>query len=328
MARLVWLIGFSLAVASCGFGDNRTNQNPGEDCGDGVKDPGEGCDDGNVANGDGCSAQCAVETPNPVCGNGTREVGEACDDGNPTNGDGCSDSCTVESVCGNGTREEGEACDDNNTMSGDGCSPTCQVEQATACGLVPQSGCAANQACDLAAIEDGSTACRAVTVQGTADSRCNVETACSAGFTCVEDTATVSYCMKFCNTTNDCGTGSRCAFGLTNSSGDPLNVKVCSNNCNILAQSGCPTGTGCIGLQATAGDFTDCRVMGNKLDGQACVSTTECLPGSLCVQDGSTATCREYCNTAGANTCGSGWSCIGFSDPLTIGGTTFGACAM
>jgi cysteine-rich repeat protein len=316
-------------VAGCGFGDNHlTASSTHHACGDGVLDPGEGCDDGNLTSGDGCSDTCAVEAAHPVCGNGTREVGEACDDGNTISGDGCSATCTVESVCGNGVREAGEACDDGNTASGDGCSPTCQVETAAACGLVPQSGCSgATPACD---ISGDTTACRAVTASGTSNSHCSADTTCKAGYTCVgtDDPADAPWCMPFCAHDSDCsGTGSRCVIGLLDTAGHALNVDVCSNACDVYGQTGCPTGMGCVGHDATGGDFTDCAYMAGAADGASCTSAHDCAIGSTCVNDSGISTCHPYCVVNNNSTCEPGHVCIPFSSPLVIGTTQYGTCS-
>jgi cysteine-rich repeat protein len=320
-------MGVALLV-SCGFGDNTVHHHHvATDCGDGVKDSGEGCDDGNQVSGDGCSDSCGVESANPVCGNGTKEGSEGCDDGNTKDGDGCSATCEVQSLCGNGTKDAGEECDDSNTASGDGCSPTCQTESATACSLLPQSGCGGGTpACDLTPADDGTTACRAVTAMGASDSRCSALTGCNAGYSCVGDLALDASCMKFCADDTGCsGTGSRCAFTLVNDNGDSLNVKVCSNACDLYIQVGCPSGMGCLGFESSGGDFTDCRVMGTKSIGQSCSSTLECSPGSLCVNDG-TARCRAYCKLDQSGSCPSTQTCTAFSSSLSIGSTTFGFC--
>jgi len=324
MAR-AWLVGLA-TLAACGFGDNHFDRAVPQACGDGVHDPSEGCDDGNTSDGDGCSAVCEVETDHPVCGNGVRESGEDCDDGNTANGDGCSAACAREQVCGNGVKEGGEECDDHNTTSGDGCSATCTVEQASACVLVPQGGCAAGDACDIADETTGDTGCRDVTKTGTSDSRCAAATECDVGFTCVSDD-TVSYCMRFCADEGDCpGTSSRCAFNLTNSSGMTLGVKVCSNSCTVLAQTGCPSNTGCIGIENGSSDFTDCRKMDGKLDGDTCVTTTDCLPGSVCVDDGLGKACHEYCDVNDDLICSGSEICTDFATPLVISGITLGFC--
>jgi cysteine-rich repeat protein len=326
MRASLWL-GAALLV-SCGFGDNtNSHHHATTTCGDGVKDSGEGCDDGNEVSGDGCSESCSVESANPVCGNGVKEGSEACDDGNVADGDGCSSTCEMQSSCGNGHMDAGEACDDGNSASGDGCSPTCQIEEATACSIMPQSGCSGGTpACDLTAADDGTTACRAVSASGTSDSRCSVLTACSAGYSCVGDLSNDASCMKFCANDSGCsGTGSRCAYTLVNDNGDSLNVKVCSNACDPILQVGCPSGLGCMAYDASGGDITDCRLMGTKSVGATCSSSLQCSPGALCVDDG-TARCRLYCKLDQSGGCPTSQTCSAFANTLSIGSTSYGFC--
>ena len=322
-----WLLVFA-SLAGCGFGDNPSLTNTMRaECGDGVRNDGEGCDDGNTTSGDGCSDTCAKETANPVCGNGTRETGEACDDGNATANDGCSPSCAVETICGNGTRETGEACDDGNTTSGDGCSAACQVETTSACGLVPQSGCSgATPACDLE--DDGDTACRAVTSMGTSNNHCTTKTACKAGYTCLGDgnAAHTPWCGRFCNTDADClGTGSRCVIDIT-SGGIFTGARVCTNACDPYADTGCPSGMGCIPRNTAGSDYTDCRYMGEKFEDDACTATTECGSGLVCVGPVGATTCKYTCIVGNASTCLTGEVCTAYAEALIIGGVQYGAC--
>lgn len=231
-------------------------------------------------------------------------------------------------ACGNGVREGNEACDDGNLASGDGCSPICMVETAAACSIVPQSGCSgATPACDIGGIDV--TECRAVTSQGTSNNHCSVSTACKAGYTCIsdDDPQNTPWCARFCITDADCtGTGSRCTTGLVDENNDPLNVKVCSNACNPVAQSGCPSGMGCLAQNDAAGDYTDCRYMGTTPDGGSCMKSTDCLEGSTCVTVGGVNTCHAYCVVGDDTTCTGGDVCGGFSSPLVIGTTEYGIC--
>ncbi|MDB4963997.1 MAG: Metal dependent amidohydrolase [Myxococcales bacterium] len=333
MTRLGWLFTITLFTSLCGceFGDNAARRPPSHHmCSDGIVDFDEGCDDGNAMNGDGCSAACEVESPNAACGNGVREVGEACDDGNQTAGDGCSASCGLESICGNGTLEAGEACDDDNLTSGDGCSPTCQIETAAACGVIPQTGCPTTApACDVATTGPEDTACRVVTGNGTSDDLCATPTSCGIGFSCIDEgagTANDASCRKFCQVDGDCGTNAKCAYSLNDENDIPLGLKVCSNACSILHQTGCPSGWGCLGADAAGGDFTECTVMGTTPDGGSCTEATQCMRGSTCVNiGGGTEVCLEYCNVNNPN-CDAGETCTGFVSPLMISGTTYGAC--
>lgn len=323
-----FMVGLAM-LAGCGFGDNAALRAHRSGCGDGAVDNNESCDDGNVVSGDGCSDTCAVETEHPVCGNGIRESEEACDDGNTQVGDGCSPTCGAEHVCGNGVVELSEGCDDGNVASGDGCSTTCQIEAATACSILPQGGCGGSTpACDID-ITATETACREVTKQGTSNSHCAVPTECAIGYTCIEevDASHPAVCSRFCNDDSDClGTGSRCTIGLVDNNNGPTNIHVCSNACDPYDQSGCPSGMGCVAIEATGGDYTDCRYMGTKLDGQTCTDTSQCEPGSMCAAFGSSSShvCAAICKV-GSNSCASG-SCLGFATPLTIANVQYGLC--
>ena len=318
-----WLAALAV-VTGCGFGDNNVTHNTTHHrCGDGMVDPAEGCDDGNNVSGDGCSASCTVETLAAACGNGVLENDEACDDGNTTSGDGCSTTCTAESACGDHVVQAGEQCDDGNTASGDGCSPTCQTEAATACSLLPQSGCSgATPACDVTPASDGTTACRAVTSQGTSNNHCLVDTACKAGYSCVYDSPIdVPWCARFCGGDSDClGTGSRCVSDLGG------NVRSCSNACDPYGQTGCPTGMGCMAYDSNGGDFTDCIYQGTVPEQGACTTNRDCDTGLACVADGSVKRCLPLCHAGNSNTCPNGGTCLGFVHPIVIGAVTYGAC--
>jgi hypothetical protein len=195
----------------------------------------------------------------------------------------------------------------------------------TSCTLSPQTGCSGSTpACDVH--DDGSTFCRAVTSQGTSNNHCAVDTECKAGYSCIDDgTTNPSWCARFCNVDGDCtGTGSRCVDELTGN-GQPLGVVVCSNACDPYAQTGCPTGMGCLPFNDTAGDFTDCAYMGTKSVGQSCTTSAECGDGLMCVSSGTTTTCKRICIVGNNATCGAA-TCIGFTNSLTIGAVTYGAC--
>ncbi len=163
---------------------------------------------------------------------------------------------------------------------------------------------------------------------GTSNDHCSVDTACKLGYTCVAFAAVGStpVCSRFCAHDSDClGTGSRCVDGLVGNMGQDLHVTVCSNACDVYGQTGCPSGMGCYGVDATAGDFTDCAYFAGAADGAACTSTTDCLAGSVCVDFGATKTCESYCVVGNDATCGSG-TCASFASTLHVGTVTYGYC--
>jgi hypothetical protein len=190
-----------------------------------------------------------------------------------------------------------------------------------ACSVVPQAGCPTGQACDFGDPEDGPHECRAISEAGTVDDLCTDLTDCAAGFTCV-GSGTRRACDRFCDNDSQCGLGSRCVDELLADDGDPLLDRVCSNSCNVLAQTGCPTGFGCGAFDDGDRDFTDCEVMGTRADGQTCTTATDCRAGSLCVNelDGETR-CHAWCNLA-QNTC----TCTAFSVAIEINSVALGFC--
>ena len=195
------------------------------------------------------------------------------------------------------------------------------------CTLVPQGGCSGSTpACDIH--DDGATYCRGVTSQGTSNNHCTAETECKQGYSCIDDGAGhPSWCARFCESDNNCtGTGSRCIHDLQNANGNPIGAHVCSNACDPYALTGCPTGMSCQGFNDAGGDFSDCVYIGSKTVGTSCTLSSECAAGLLCVNQSNVSTCRKLCVMGNSSTCPSSQTCTGFTDPLTIGTVTYGAC--
>ena len=198
------------------------------------------------------------------------------------------------------------------------------------CTLLPQSGCSgATPACDLTAADDGTVACRAVTEPGTSVDYCADDTACAVGYTCTHDSnaADMPWCARFCDHDTDCsGTGSRCVIGLVGAQDQPLGVDVCSDACDLVAQTGCPSSMACYGYGSAAGDYTDCVYPGTIALGSACTNMEDCVSGTVCVDDGTTTTCEQYCLVGDDTTCPTDETCTEFTVPLTIGANDYGVC--
>jgi hypothetical protein len=216
---------------------------------------------------------------------------------------------------------------------------------ATGCALYQQTGCGLGEACDLdeANLATGGTICRAVTVQGGSTSTCTGTTTCSAGFVCL-GAAGESHCAEYCQNDMVCdGTGGLCVIGLVY--GDPAmpvnlggaQVKVCSNNCNPLDGTGCPTGFGChVGRSAEAAprNFTLCDKAGAGTQEGACTTSGDCASGFTCVNANGNK-CLKYCDKPGtAGTlggCAAGQTCyqLTVGNPAanaTIGAKNYGVC--
>ncbi len=197
---------------------------------------------------------------------------------------------------------------------------------AVTCELAPQADCPVGDACDLAGAS-GATTCRDVLGSGTSNDRCTASTDCAAGWTCAggANAPAVRWCMRLCSATSTCGTNERCVHALTDSQGAPNGANVCSNGCNLFTQGGCPAGLGCLAVDSSAGDYTDCAVQGVVSDGGSCASSLDCRNGSACIVEGGTQTCHPYCNLA-SSACASGLSCVGLNPALHVTGTDVGVC--
>jgi len=196
-----------------------------------------------------------------------------------------------------------------------------------ACTLVPQSGCSGSTpACDMN--DDGFTQCRAVTALGTSASHCNTDTACKAGYTCAQNTGNLNkpgWCTRFCEDDGDClGEGSRCVVSFEGTNGI-LPAQGCTNACDPEAQTGCPSGMGCIAFESPEGDYTDCAYMTGYADGHTCSRSTDCQEGSMCAPDyWNTKRCMQTC-VVGSNECYPDY-CASLPGHLDIGGEEYGVC--
>lgn len=198
------------------------------------------------------------------------------------------------------------------------------------CKLVaPQCGCAADEMCTLVSatergcVENGTRAPGQACGGGLGD--------CEAGSICVyvpgsDDTLS---CSRFCDGDLQCdGQGGLCAQTL----GGVDDVKLCSENCDPVSNSGCAIGgTKCGVYYETAAMrfFTGCSVAGSGVAQDLCDLDTPCAAGFDCFQtleEGEVYRCFEYCSTA-APECPGDLTCrTDFTEPFEIGDVTYGIC--
>jgi hypothetical protein len=156
-------------------------------------------------------------------------------------------------------------------------------------------GCSFGQAC-LLADSNGRTFCAS---PGTlpVGSPCQSEQ-CVGGSQCLRldpDHPDDGVCTALCNT-NNIPFGCHCiSLGIGDGS-----AGVCSapgpNDCDLLAQSGCPDGQACRYLGGSSGT---CGVPGTTQRAQSCFEET-CVAGAQCYG----GTCRAFCDlTSGSNNC-------------------------
>jgi hypothetical protein len=215
------------------------------------------------------------------------------------------------------------------------------------CDLYAQCGCTSPLVCDLDFTDLVGNSCRAVNMAGTETSTCfsgNPAAAqpsyCAGGYVCL-GSGTQAACERYCDASSDCGQPrGQCVIQVTNGSTPIPNVQVCSSNCNPVnsAAGPCPAGQGKCGFftvtnsltGGVARDVVQCTAPGAGAHGAACTTDTTCAADTLCTTVNALSRCRRVCNrTTGGNECASlgGTTCIGFTTPLTVGGTEYGVCA-
>jgi hypothetical protein len=213
--------------------------------------------------------------------------------------------------------------------------PDAGPPDATPCQLVPQNGCAAQQACDLnpTYYAAGLTKCRAAG-SGKETKVCSVDVDCAIGYTCLSADSISSSCAAFCGSDAQCtAPGGLCVLHVTYDDGvDPArpvpNEKVCSTNCDPLAATGCPTLWNCqVWPEPDPGTrfYTSCTLSGTGGQGDACTRPEDCKQNFAC---GPTGACLMRCLMGATGQCPGimGVACTALSDHPTVGGKEYGVC--
>jgi cysteine-rich repeat protein len=319
-------------------------------CGDGCTDPslGESCDDGNRVSGDGCDMYCHREgvgcpRPSPSCGDGCVDgsLGEECDDANRMPGDGCDPLCRREGTTDAGDVGDDGGADDATVPPDDGDVYVPPDDSGTdtgscpesPCRLMPQCGCPAGQKCTLDPASTSTTLVKQCAAAGTRNETqtCTAETDCTAGTGCFvlfseSTTSTEAMCYRYCASASDCtGVGSLCVPLLTTASYPGY----CSHSCNIISNSGCPSGTKCMPLvlSATSQLLTDCSAdAGYGSAGSYCTVEADCGIGTFCGAESGVNECIAYCTNPPYGSCSGGYTCNSFTEPFILGGTEYGYC--
>jgi hypothetical protein len=216
----------------------------------------------------------------------------------------------------------------------------------TPCDILTQCGCtnAQTPVCDLDfnQLPVGATKCRANLLDGTETTTCSATNTCAPLHVCVG-----GRCRKYCDDDDDCaGPGGICLIKLTYGN-PPMDIPnapaTCTTDCNPVATTNptCPTNWACHiyvndPTPGTAGDesfLTDCAGQGGIGVGGACPNgNSQCNAGLDCINlNPGGLQCHPTCICPGGNcatgTCPSGTgSCRGYTTPVVIAGTTYGAC--
>ena len=294
------------------------------------------CQAGNLCEG----VECGDETCDPtdgICKCGTGDSAALCSFGQVCEAGGCQDDPCAGVNCGEGTVcnptdglchcggvdgticSQGQACVDDGTgafacngpdicagntcTGGTVCDPlrlTDEGNVACRCGGVGPTNpvCGPDQSCDLATGRCvGGDQCRGVS--------------CTGGLSCDPEDGICK-----CGGLNGrvCGAAEVCVELDGEAS--------CSQSCNPLDQSTCPTGFACYvdSTQADAGAF--CAPVSSNAPGDdsPCDAANDCATGLHCLKTGTSFRCRPYCDPAlGRAACASQRSCSDDVDGLPAG---------
>jgi hypothetical protein len=193
------------------------------------------------------------------------------------------------------------------------CGPTggaCDISEPTSCG--------AGMACLLT--DDGAdgvtTACFAAGtgVDGTACDPAATTNACAEGFTCSQSE---HVCRHWCCGDADCNTptptGQLCNISAgTGPEGHEVGVCVQSDDCDLVAQTGCEAGEECNVF--TAGTtICDTPTADAANEGEPCEFRNDCVAGHACIGSGTEFVCRAYCDMSAATPCPDTFACAGLT---------------
>jgi hypothetical protein len=196
------------------------------------------------------------------------------------------------------------------------------------CDFIHQTGCSANEKCDLAA--DGLFGCvpdgTLTDFQVCDDTRPN---ACAAGFTCSGTFFDAHRCTRLCSQLeNQCRSNEPCQEEHTTSDNKQFLTCVTREECNPVTDDCIPAGTHCTYLLV----ISACRMPGTVADGAICQiqsgDSQDCAQGSACITvgPGNTKKCVKLCNPAGGNpACAAGSTCTTFTK---VGPQDVGMCSL
>jgi hypothetical protein len=203
------------------------------------------------------------------------------------------------------------------------------ADPSNPCTLMPQQGCSSDTACDLVPGDRwGNTACRAVSKPGKEVDRCQTVEECAAGYRCMASAPGV--CMKYCSSDADCTSpGGLCMMLRVTVGGYTVpGVFVCSQNCDPITSSGCPSGAlRCTVDRSNDGrTYTVCEGAGSGAQNAACTKARDCASGYQCYNHGAGSQCSRICLNDSDCASESGTTC----HPTTIGwplaDKTYSAC--
>ncbi len=234
----------------------------------------------------------------------------ACADTNPvTGGSGAG---------GNGSTGGSGGAGATGGVGGSGGEEVCEEDPCKI--FVPQCGCEVGESCSIDGLGGRICVTAGVVPPGGA---CSATAFCRPGSVCINAGSGVQLCAEFCTTDEDCvAPGGKCDVVIGSNTNEPM----CTENCELIASSGCDlAGTSCQLIVTDEGvPGTQCRGAGAGVAGDGCTTAGDCAPQFTC----SGGSCLQWCNVALPD-CPNDGICAASEindQPLVIGGISYGTC--
>ena len=200
------------------------------------------------------------------------------------------------------------------------------------CNLACQTGCGCGQRCNVTASGPRCVG-TSTPAKGPGDicHLTNGNTAgfddCAPGLICLRENcgSNLNRCYRLCSSNANCGGDYSCNIPVDTPAGttvmnfSPMACEVPRQDCDPIANTGCPAGLACF-LLNSGNTLCDCPPA-TGAEGTSCTFYYDCKPPLTCVGGASGgSTCRSICSTSGT-TCAMGTMCkaVGVS-------TKFGSC--
>jgi hypothetical protein len=229
-----------------------------------------------------CRVECTTDASCPsghVCASGACQRADSSIDAGPLPDSGSSDA-GADASAHDAARRHVDAMPDDVGDAGGMCDP------------VSNTGCPGMR-CGFVGIEP-----RCVPAGGTADvgDACAFEADCGVGLSCQGHR-----CVRACWLGHNAFCGPDLSCSIDSVSGQTIltsaaGLGFCTEQCDLVTDTGCAMGTCAFGTNSDGHDFTWCRDIGAVAVGAACVHEFDCQPGLGCHH----GFCRRFCDFTGS----------------------------
>lgn len=200
------------------------------------------------------------------------------------------------------------------------------------CEYLPglECGCAAGERCTVVNETLGESGCVSVEAGAApAWSACASDAACGAGTFCDHETGA---CKPVCSSSNECPQGAVCHAARGADGNKIPGLALCTAHCDPASGAPCGAGLACDFTDDFGSAELDCYASGGLGPTAACQGPHDCANGLVCVDDGTSKTCKRWCHPVDESApnldCFSigSFICSGLSQTVIQDGETYGVC--